>query len=446
MLEIISSICNGAFTKVAAYAGADAALSVENNEITRKKLWDVVGDIIMERETATVFRKPHTNCRNCLILCEDECDGDYYSKGMVDYLIQTQKETTYCIVNINNWRKEKMSQTIPMTFEDYENSLAAGEVGKELVSSASDGIAKSGSALSPFASGNEAKVSVQARNKTLDFAHPVDSTLVKALDNPSVNAVLSKIVQAGIDKQFGIALSTGIHITPSTSSELYKIIEGCADELGIAIPYVVISNSTKGLNASTCGTNQFAFVMVSSLLPMVMKKEELCFVIGHEFGHLAMGHAMYHTAGQLIGTAGSHLPVVGNFISNTVSYPLNAWSRRSEITADRAGLLCCKDLDAAKRALFRLEAGLYSAQGVDIDAYVAESEAMLANSHLGKISEINFSHPIIPKRIKALELFAKSEVYAKAMGLAVTDDMITKEQLDRETEHIIQVLDNPFSV
>lgn len=337
-----------------------------------------------------------------------------------------------------------MSQTVPMSFDEYESSLAAYSENKsitEFVGAKDDGDL----ALSPFASGKDAMISAQTRKETLNYAHPVDSSIVKKLDNPSVNAILSKIVQTSIDMNYGVTLATGIHITPSTVPDMYRIVEECANELKIAIPYVVISNSMRGLNACTCGTNQFAFIMISSLLPMVMSREEICFVIGHEFGHLAMGHALYHTAGQLVGTAGSFIPVIGKAISGAITYPLNAWSRRSEITADRSGLICCKDLEIAKKALFRLEVGLYSANGVNIDQYVDESEAMLSNSHLGKLSEYSHSHPLIPKRIRALEMFANSEVYADAIGEPRKPGMISREMLNTGTERIIKVMDNPIS-
>ena len=333
----------------------------------------------------------------------------------------------------------------PMTFEDYEKSLTVPGNDKPVVKNreTDEATEVNATTLSPFVPGKNAAISTETRTRALGYAHPIDSGIVKALDTPAVNAILSKIVQTNIDANYGLTLATGIHVTPKTSPELYEIVEACARELGMAIPYVIVSNSMRGLNACTCGTNQFSFIMISSLLPMVMKKEELCFVIGHEMGHLAMGHALYHTAAQILGSATGFIPVVGSYVSAAVTYPINAWNRRSEITADRAGLICCKDLEVAKKSLFRLEAGLYSAKGVDIDEYVEESERMLANSHLGKLTEFKYSHPIIPKRIRALELFAGSEVYAETMGYQKTYDMISREELNKETERIIEIMDNP---
>ena len=333
-----------------------------------------------------------------------------------------------------------MRSITPMSFDEYKK--LANHKDKENTSAHTGNQENQiGNALSPFASGASVAVSTLTRKKILDYTHPVDGTIVKSLDNPSVNKVLSKIVQASIDANYGITLSTGIHVTPKTNPELYRIVEECANELGIAIPYVIVSSAMNGINACTAGTNQFSFVMISSLLPMVMSRDETKFVIGHEFGHLAMGHALYHTAGQMIGAMGAFVPVVGGLVSKAVTFPLNAWSRRSEITADRAGLICCRDLEVAKKALFRLEAGLYNTNGIDIDEYVKESERMLSNSQLGKLSEFTHSHPLIPKRIKALELFAKSEVYAQAIGAPITSGMLGRQALNKEVENIIGVLD-----
>lgn len=296
--------------------------------------------------------------------------------------------------------------------------------------------------ISPLSNGNEYSVGQEARRAALEFAHPVDASIIKTLDNPAINSVFNKVVQTSIDASYGLALATGIHVSQNTYGALYKIVVDCAKALGIPVPYVIISDSVQGINACTAGTNQFAFIAVSSMLPLVMREDELRFVIGHECGHLALGHVVYHTAISMMGAAGGLLPLVGPVITKTISYPLNAWGRRSEISADRAGLICCGSLPVAKRALFKLEAGLLKVDDVDIDEYVRESEQILESSTLGKFSELNMEHPIIPKRIKALDCFAHSEVYLKCTGQPIgrETNYLTVEQLKVETEKIIEVM------
>lgn len=297
-------------------------------------------------------------------------------------------------------------------------------------------------ALSPLKNGNNSLVSVSSRNSILNFAHPVDAAIIKTLDNPAINTIFNKIVQTSIDATWGLSLATGIHIGPNTYPELYKIIIECADKLGIPIPYVVISDQIKGINACTAGTNQFSFIAISSMLPLIMNIEELKFIIGHECGHLALGHVVYHTAINMVGSVSELLPIVGDVISKTITFPLNAWSRRSEISADRAGLICCEDIGVAVRSLLKLEAGLLNIDQIDIDTYVNESNAVLQNTTLGKFGEITMSHPIIPKRIKALQLFSNSIVYINALGIKAEalNSLLTEERLSAETEKIVEIM------
>ena len=299
------------------------------------------------------------------------------------------------------------------------------------------------SSLSPMKNSNVALVSSRTRSNILTFAHPVDANIIKTLDNPAINTVFNKVVQTSIDATWGLSLATGIHVGPNTYPELYKIIVECADTLGIPIPYVIISDQVRGINACTAGTNQFSFIAISSMLPLVLNTEELKFVIGHECGHLALGHVVYHTAISMVGSATGLIPIVGDIISKTITYPLNAWSRRSEISADRAGLVCCGDINIATKSLLKLEAGLLNVNEIDIDEYVSESENVLQNSLLGKMGEITMSHPIIPKRIKALKIFNDSTVYADIAGVDLTSQkksLLSREKLSVETEKIIEIM------
>lgn len=297
-----------------------------------------------------------------------------------------------------------------------------------------------GVSVSPLVGGNEAKVSMEARRNALEFAHPVDQSIIKTLDSPAINAVFNKVVQTSIDASYGLALATGIHVSRNSDEKLYEIVVDCAKELEIPVPYVIISDSVHGLNACTAGTNQFSFIAISTMLPVIFSHEEMKFVIGHECGHLALGHVVYHSAISMMGAAGGLLPLVGPIIAKTISYPLNAWGRRSEISADRAGLICCGDINVAKRALMRLEGGLFNIDNIDIDEYVRESDRMLDSTSIGKYAEFNMQHPIIPKRIKALDLFSKSAMYGKHTGQSIDADSLSWEQLAKETEKIIEVM------
>lgn len=323
------------------------------------------------------------------------------------------------------------------SFEDYarSNNLSFSSGVSQSFQSAEDNVP-----ISPLSGGTSYAISSSARNKALDFAHPIDSEIIGALDNPVVNTLIGKLVQANYDANYGLTLSTGIHITPNSYPDLYEVIVECANTLNIPVPYVVISNAVSGINACASGTEQFTFIMISSMLPLVMTRDELKFVIGHECGHVALGHVVYHTAGNIIGNAGGLLPFVGQYISKTITYPLRAWGRRSEISADRAGLLCCGSLEVAQKALYKLEAGFLGRMDVNIDEYIKESERMLNSTLIGKYAELSLEHPILPKRMKALSLFANSETYDNCVGNCQSSGSISRERLNKEIEKILEIM------
>ena len=55
--------------------------------------------------------------------------------------------------------------------------------------------------------------------------------------------------------------------------------------------------------------------------------------------------------------------------------------------------------------------------------------------------ELFYTHPLIVKRIKALELFARSELYYDLAGLPrPTGALLDRAALERETAAIVKVL------
>lgn len=422
---------------------------------TWERMWDVVGDQAIAKAIAEVRGDEVDEGICCLIPGAGEAEGVRYSKDVLRRLLgEADSRWKYVIFDgygvesgygipmfsTYNWKYtlrrelEELMNDKPslMSLEEYRRSI--GNTGSKMTPH------REATAISPVAGGTNHAISRRTRQKVLNFAHPVDAEIIRKLDNPAINGVFNKVVQTGIDASYGLALATGIHLSPSTYPELYEVVKECADALGIPVPYVIISDTVRGINACTAGTDQFAFIAISSLLPLVMKRDELKFVIGHECGHLALGHVVYHTAITMMGAAGGLLPLVGNIIAKTITYPLNAWSRRSEISADRAGLICCGDVTVAKRTLFKLEAGILNADSVDIDNYVRESEQVLEGTSIGKLAEYTMSHPIIPKRIKALDLFARSELYARINGAPVDGRRLSDAELTRDIEKIIAVM------
>ncbi len=279
------------------------------------------------------------------------------------------------------------------------------------------------------------------RRSALDFAHPVDSKIIQILDNPTVNQVFSKLVDLSTDMNYGLMLSTGIRMD-NQPSEIAVSLKKCASVLNIPVPYTVVSSALAGLNAATVGTDGANCIAVSSLLKALMNQDELTFVLGHECGHIALGHVLYHTVMSTVRNIADLIPVIGHSVYQLIAWPLMAWHRRSEISADRAGLLCCGDVDVACRALLKLESGFMNVGDIAVEDYIQNTSHQLERSFLGKYQELLHEHPILAKRMEALRLFARSEKYYRLSGKPVPQNisLISDQKLDEQTEKIIQVM------
>jgi len=224
-------------------------------------------------------------------------------------------------------------------------------------------------------------------------------------------------------------LGKSVEVTRRQFPHLYETVVDCADTLDIAPPAVYVSES-KALNAGTYGTDTEAFVVLNSGLVDRFDEQELRFVIGHECGHLQNNHVVYATAAEFLAQG------VGSFVRWAVApakMALSAWSRRGEITCDRAGLLCCRDDDVAYRVIMKLAVGSDSL--MEEDEYMNQLEDL--QSGLGRVREYLEDHPYLPKRVEALRLFVESSYYRNVVGEREGRPL---DEVDREVEELVKVL------
>ena len=142
-------------------------------------------------------------------------------------------------------------------------------------------------------------------------------------------------------------------------------------------------------------------------------------------------------------TALYYLTVAASFYVRWIVQPavlaLRAWSRRAEITCDRAGLLCTANLDTTTAAVVKLGLGsqkLY--KDLKIDEYLKQLDD--GRRGIGRIAEYFRSHPYLPKRIEALRLFARSSYYRRFASLP--DDgtpAMTADEVDAKVADLLSV-------
>ena len=175
-------------------------------------------------------------------------------------------------------------------------------------------------------------------------------------------------------------------------------------------------------------------VLTSSLLKLYEGKPgELRFVIGHELGHLKCDHLKLRDAsyGLFSAVQAVDLAVVPDefqvVLPTLALGRVFSWARESEISADRAGLLCCQDPQVAYNALARLLSGIGAdSKWVDPTESDFDAEKIIKNyrqweneplvDFVLRIKKASSQHPFIPQRLAALKMWEKGGAYRAILG------------------------------
>lgn len=276
------------------------------------------------------------------------------------------------------------------------------------------------------------------------YAHPVDSAILGALSNTGWRFYVDDLINAFNNVFLGTVLRDSVWVSPTQFPEIHRLVAQCAERLGIPLPRLLLGGNASDLSAFTTGTNQDCFVYASALMVREYTPDELLFVIGHECGHIHNHHVTYGTLAQVLygNLLGKVIRVYTWPVLLASMVPLRTWSRRAEITADRAGLLCCRDIEVARRALIKLRLGFDTlAKGIDVEEFLKQEKELRRDSFGVRARELFYTHPLVVKRIKALELFANSELYYDLAGLPRPDGpLLDRAALERETGEIVKVL------
>ncbi|HEY5821376.1 MAG TPA: M48 family metallopeptidase [Propionibacteriaceae bacterium] len=250
------------------------------------------------------------------------------------------------------------------------------------------------------------------------YEHPADRGALVALRAiPGFDSVLKAISGAIGERSVRLLyLATAIRVSPRQYPQFHQMLNECATTLDLQpIPELYIQQDPVP-SAMTIGLDKPIIVVTTGMLDLV-DDEGLRFIIGHEVGHVLSGHAVYRTMlMQLIGIATSiqWLPI-GAWGVRAMILGLNEWFRKSELSCDRAGLLCVQD----PRAVLRVHALLAGAQDpdeMDVSAFLDQAEEYESTGDvrdsLIKILQISGqSHPLAALRAAELQKWAAGPEY-----------------------------------
>ncbi len=255
------------------------------------------------------------------------------------------------------------------------------------------------------------------------YEHPADRGALVALRAvPGFDTVLKTVSGAIGERSIRLLyLATAIRVSPRQYPDLHQMITECATTLDLQpIPELYVEQDPVP-TAMAIGLDKPIIVITTGMLQL-LDEDGLRFIIGHEVAHVLSGHAVYRTMmHQLMGIAQSiqWLPI-GAWGIRAIMVGLNEWFRKSELSCDRAGLLCVQDPAATLRVHAAL-AGALNPDEMDVAGFLDQardyqSRGDVRDSVLKLLQISGQSHPMAALRAAELQKWAAGTDYPRILA------------------------------
>ncbi|TLW91647.1 M48 family metallopeptidase [Saccharomonospora piscinae] len=250
------------------------------------------------------------------------------------------------------------------------------------------------------------------------YEHPVDRGALATLRLVPGFAEVLKAVSGFVHERGEqlLALSSALRVGPTQYPELDALRRECAHILDLdEVPDVFVARGAEP-NAMAIGMRT-PFVVLTTGLVELLDTDGLRFVLGHEFGHVLSGHAVYRT--MLLRLLDLRPSMSWNPMSalglRAVLAALTEWFRKAELSCDRAGLLCGQDSAAALRTQVLMAGGI-DPRRVDIEAFLRQADEYESvdsiRDSIVKLRNIEtVDHPLAVVRAAQVQRWAASEEY-----------------------------------
>lgn len=208
------------------------------------------------------------------------------------------------------------------------------------------------------------------------WEHPADRAALNAMRAiPGFDEVVRKV--AGFFGERGIRqlfLGDAVKVGPSQRPKLDAMWTEVLQTLDWPERPELYVSQTPVANAMAVGFDK-PFVIVNSGLLDILSDEEVRSVLGHELGHIMSGHTTYTTIAYILLSFGiSNLPFLAGIAILPFQLAILEWHRKSELSADRAGLLSTQDLTTTMSAEMKLAGGIAGNDTLNVQEFIRQAE------------------------------------------------------------------------
>ena len=255
------------------------------------------------------------------------------------------------------------------------------------------------------------------------WEHPADKGALVALRKLKGFDTVVKLMSGLINERALrlLYLGSAIRVDERQFPQLHRALNDAAATLDSALIPELFVTADSEFGAMTIGMER-PIIVISSGIVGLMDEDELRFVLAHELGHALSGHAVYRTILiRLLSLSGIFTVVpLGGIGLRVILAGLMEWFRKSELSADRAGLLATQDPAVAYRSLMKLASGghledldqtSFFEQGAEYDAAVD-----LRDSVLKLLLIERRTHPMTVSRASELRRWVEAGSYTAILA------------------------------
>lgn len=196
----------------------------------------------------------------------------------------------------------------------------------------------------------------------LAFQHKADLEALEAFKKvPMAATILRRVNELWTEKLFYVkTVGDDLKLGPKQYPHIYEMYREAARILDVHVVPDLYLNTSYEINAFAFGMKKYTIVLNSGLVDL-LDDDELMAVLGHELGHVKCEHALYKSLAAILTDLGGDVLTSFFGITTLIMLPIQAalfaWSRKAELSCDRAGLLVTQDPQVTARALAKLGGG-----------------------------------------------------------------------------------------
>ena len=212
--------------------------------------------------------------------------------------------------------------------------------------------------------------------------------------------------------------ANAVEVGPNQFPHLWDLYTGVCATLDAPERYPLFVSQNPVVNAGAYGMKK-PFIILNSGSLELLDDHQIAYVMGHEVGHVMSDHVLYRTMTTLlISLAGLGFPIVG-LAARAILFALLEWSRKSELSADRAGLLAVQDPDIPMNAMMKMAGGGRD-DDMSLPEFIRQAEAYresgdMADQIFKVLNLLGQSHPFWVLRLSELRSWIEAGDYDRIL-------------------------------